>query len=94
MSRAATMALGKARAVRPRLSSPPTLVLKIAGGLALLALWEIVVRSLAPAYVARPTGIARVFLDVLADRQFAADAAATSTITATMASLCLKMREL
>jgi ABC-type nitrate/sulfonate/bicarbonate transport system permease component len=77
VSRGATVAFGKAHAAGPRLSAPPAIVLKVAGGLALLALWEIVVRALAPAYVARPTGIARVFLDVLADRQFAADSAAT-----------------
>lgn len=43
----------------------------------LLALWEIVVRALAPAYVARPTGIAPVFFEVLLDREFLAAAAAT-----------------
>src|SRR5262249_4069085 len=58
-----SLALGKAHAARPRLQAPPAIVLKLAGGLALLLVWEIVVRSLAPAYVARPTGIARVFVD-------------------------------
>jgi ABC-type nitrate/sulfonate/bicarbonate transport system permease component len=77
VSRGAVAAFGKGQALRPRVPAPPAVVLKLAGGIALLALWEIVVRSFAPAYVARPTGIARVFLDVLADRQFAADAAAT-----------------
>jgi ABC-type nitrate/sulfonate/bicarbonate transport system permease component len=77
VSRSAAIALADAREVRPHLSAPPAIVLKLAGGVVLLALWEIVVRALAPAYVARPTGIARVFFEVLADRQFLADAGAT-----------------
>jgi ABC-type nitrate/sulfonate/bicarbonate transport system permease component len=71
------MALGEARGASARRPTLPVPVLKVAGGLALLALWEIVVRSLAPAYVARPTGVARVFLEVLSDRQFLVDAGAT-----------------
>ena len=72
------MAIGGTGAVRPRMSaSPSVLLLKAGGGLVLLALCEIVVRAWAPAYVARPTGIARVFFEVLADRQFLADAGAT-----------------
>ncbi len=58
-----------------RLASP--LVLKLAAGLVLLALWEIVVRSLAPAYVARPSGIVKVFFSVMQDAQFLAAAGAT-----------------
>jgi len=52
-------------------------VLKAAAGLLLLALWEIVVRTLAPGYVARPSGIARVFSSVITDAQFLAAAGAT-----------------
>jgi ABC-type nitrate/sulfonate/bicarbonate transport system permease component len=54
-----------------------TLLLKVGGGLVLLAVWEIIVRAWAPAYVARPTGIARVFFSVLADAQFLSEAGAT-----------------
>lgn len=43
----------------------------------LLLLWEIVVRAFAPAYVARPTGIAKVFVAVVSDHQFLVDAGAT-----------------
>ena len=77
MSRGAALALGKSQTTGPRLPAPPAIVLKVAGGLVLLVIWEVVVRALAPAYVARPTGIARVFLEVLSDAQFAAAAAAT-----------------
>lgn len=53
------------------------LVPKLVAGVALLAAWEVVVRALAPAYVARPTGVATVFVKVLNDPQFLAAAAAT-----------------
>jgi len=53
------------------------LMLKAVGGVALLVLWELVVRAFAPSYVARPTGVASVFAKVLADPQFRAAAAAT-----------------
>jgi ABC-type nitrate/sulfonate/bicarbonate transport system permease component len=43
----------------------------------LLLAWETVVRAFAPGYVARPTGIARVFFTVATDPQFLAAAAAT-----------------
>lgn len=57
------------------LDSP--IVLKVVAGVVLLALWEGVVRAFAPAYVARPTGIARVFVGVITDPQFIAAAFAT-----------------
>lgn len=60
-----------------RFAALPVVALKAAAGLVLLALWEIVVRSLAPAYVARPSGIAAVFFGVIADAQFLAAARAT-----------------
>ena len=53
---------------------PPVFLLKVVAGVILLALWEVVVREFAPAYVARPTGVARVFFQVLADPQFLSDA--------------------
>ena len=52
-------------------------VLKAAAGLLLLLLWEMVVWGLAPGYVARPSGIARVFSSVITDAQFLAAAGAT-----------------
>jgi NitT/TauT family transport system permease protein len=57
------------------LSSP--LVLKAIAGIFLLALWEFVVRTLAPGYVARPSGIVKVFFAVINDAQFLAAAGAT-----------------
>lgn len=56
---------------------PSPLVLKTAAGVALLVLWEVTVRAFAPGYVARPSGIARVFLPVITDREFLSAAAAT-----------------
>ncbi|MCC6609864.1 MAG: ABC transporter permease [Burkholderiales bacterium] len=53
------------------------LAMKGIAGVVLLVLWEAVVRAFAPAYVARPTGVATVFVKVLADPQFRAAAAAT-----------------
>ncbi len=40
--------------------SNSTVLLKIGGGVFILALWELIVRALAPAYVAKPSGILRV----------------------------------
>lgn len=53
------------------------LALKTVAGIALFALWEITVRALAPDYVARPSGIAKVFFAVLTDAGFLKVAAAT-----------------
>jgi ABC-type nitrate/sulfonate/bicarbonate transport system permease component len=60
----------------------PPLALKAAAGAILLVLWEIVVRAFAPDYVARPTGIARVFSGVITDPQFLHAAAATLSAVA------------
>ena len=71
-------AAGAASDAAPRrgaLDSP--LVLKTAAGAILLAVWETVVRALAPAYVARPSGIAKVFFSVVTDAQFIDAAALT-----------------
>ncbi len=68
------MGAGSDKALGLRVSP---LVLKTCAGVAILALWEIIVHTLAPAYVARPSGIAHVFVSVIADPQFRAAAAAT-----------------
>lgn len=67
----------RAAAIDSRPSGPPPFVLKAVAGVVLLVLWEITVRGLAPDYVARPSGIARVFFTVLADPAFRAAAVAT-----------------
>jgi len=53
------------------------LFLKGAAGIVLLLLWEGVVRAYAPAYVARPSTIVKVFFPVITDAQFLAAAGAT-----------------
>lgn len=63
--------------------------LKFAAGLVLLSLWEAGVRSLAPAYVARPSGVATVFFRVLSDAQFLA--AARATLGAVVGGLLLSI---
>lgn len=55
----------------------PPAALKAVAGVILLVLWEVVVRAFAPDYVARPTGIVRVFASVITDAQFLAAAGAT-----------------
>ena len=60
---------------RPWYAAP--LALQLAAGVVLLGAWEIGVRMLAPAYVARPSRVVVVFLRVLSDAQFLAAAAAT-----------------
>ncbi|HET6492046.1 MAG TPA: ABC transporter permease [Burkholderiales bacterium] len=75
----ATLAQQPARAFAPavkRLLASP-LALKAGAGIVLLAAWEAVVRAFAPAYVAKPTGIARVFFAVISNEQFLAAAGAT-----------------
>jgi ABC-type nitrate/sulfonate/bicarbonate transport system permease component len=73
----ASAALLRAGAGNPAAAPVSPFVLKAAAGLLLLGLWEIVVWSLAPGYVARPSGIARVFVSVITDAQFLAAARAT-----------------
>lgn len=63
-------------APRSRILESPVF-LKAAAGLALLLLWEGVVSAWAPAYVARPSGIARVLWPVLRDPAFLVAAGAT-----------------
>ncbi|OGA38605.1 MAG: hypothetical protein A3G24_11010 [Betaproteobacteria bacterium RIFCSPLOWO2_12_FULL_62_13] len=68
-------AAGLVRGAKTLLASP--LLLKTAAGIVLLGAWEAVVRAFAPAYVAKPIGIARVFLEVVSDGPFLAAAGAT-----------------
>lgn len=75
MSRAGAAPFGGTGNPAPAPVSP--FVLKASAGLLLLVLWEIVVWGLAPGYVARPSGIARVFSAVITDAQFLAAAGAT-----------------
>lgn len=73
--------------VRAWLASP--LFLKVAAGVVLLLVWEITVRALAPAYVAKPLAIARVFFKVLGDPQFLA--AAWATLGAVLSGLAISL---
>jgi ABC-type nitrate/sulfonate/bicarbonate transport system permease component len=54
-----------------------TLAVKLVAGLVLLAVWELGVRAWAPAYVARPSGVAAVLPSVVASGAFLSAAAAT-----------------
>jgi len=55
------------------------LALRLVAGLVLLAVWELGVRAWAPAYVARPTGVAAVLWSVASSRDFLVATAATLT---------------
>jgi ABC-type nitrate/sulfonate/bicarbonate transport system permease component len=59
-----------------RLASSPWIVRLIAG-VVLLSIWELGVRAWAPAYVARPSGVAAVFASVITSGAFLSAAAAT-----------------
>jgi ABC-type nitrate/sulfonate/bicarbonate transport system permease component len=54
-----------AAAAEPGAGANATVLVKIAGGLAILALWEIVARGFAATYVARPSGILSVLPETL-----------------------------
>jgi len=75
----------RATAAQSTLDSP--VFLKLVAGIALLLVWEGVVRALAPAYVAKPSGIAAVFLRVLGDTEFLT--AAWSTLSSVFAGLAV-----
>ncbi len=78
MAQVASAALAAVPAeVSPKHARGQAIALKCAAGAVLLALWEIVVRLAAPAYVARPSGIVRAFVPVITDAQFLAAAGAT-----------------
>ena len=82
-----TVAPGRAL---PGLRESP-LFLRAVAGAVLLLLWEVVVRAFAPAYVARPSGIVKVFATVASDPQFLADAGATlgAVVAGLIASIVL-----
>jgi ABC-type nitrate/sulfonate/bicarbonate transport system permease component len=82
---AALGATGSGKKLRVALDSP--IFLKAAAGFALLLLWEGIVRALAPAYVAKPTGIAAVFIRVVSDADFLA--AAWATLSSVFAGLAI-----
>lgn len=88
---ARTMAAGTG--VAPRSGSrewaASPVFLKIAAGAVLLLAWEVTVRALAPAYVAKPSGIATVLVRVLADTQFLA--AAWATLSAVVQGLAISI---
>lgn len=68
-------AAGFANGARTLFASSPAL--KILAGVVILLAWEGIVRAFAPAYVAKPSGIARVLFPVLNNPQFLAAAGAT-----------------
>ncbi|MBI4275736.1 MAG: ABC transporter permease [Rhizobiales bacterium] len=51
-------------------SRPTPATLRLTAGLAILLLWEIVVRALAPAYVAKPSGVVMAIPHVIVDPVF------------------------
>ncbi len=83
---AQAMTAGGAR-LRQWATSP--VLLKLAAGVVLLLAWELTVRQFAPAYVAKPTGIASVLGRVLADPQFLA--AAWATLSAVVMGLAISI---
>src|SRR5207237_4676138 len=62
--------------LRRRLAGSP-LALKLAGGVVVLGAWEVVVRLAAPAYVAKPSGIAVALPSVLTSGAVLSAAATT-----------------
>jgi len=54
-----------------------TLLVKLAGGVVLLGIWEVGARAWAPAYVARPSGVLAVLPAVITSGAFLSAAAAT-----------------
>ena len=66
---------------KPALPSSPFLP-RLIVGVAILALWEIVVRALAPAYVAKPSTVAMAIPRVIVDPAFLNATAATLTAVA------------
>lgn len=58
-----------------RATSP--LLIKLVAGVILLAIWELGVSAFAPAYVARPSGVAAVFWPVVSSPEFLSAAADT-----------------
>jgi ABC-type nitrate/sulfonate/bicarbonate transport system permease component len=69
--------LEEGRGARLSRLASSAVVVKLAAGVALLMVWELGVRAWAPAYVARPSGIAAVFGSVITSGAFLSAAAAT-----------------
>ena len=65
------------RATSARQGALGAIVPRLIAGLTIMALWEIVVRWLAPAYVAKPTTVALAFPRVIVDPNFLNATAAT-----------------
>jgi ABC-type nitrate/sulfonate/bicarbonate transport system permease component len=102
MSGRASEALSPAAATptRPAASSwSGTALPRLVAGLAILLVWELVVRGFAPAYVAKPSGIAAVLPRVVADPAFwratfttlaaVAEGLAIAVVTGTVAGLAM-----
>ena len=100
MARATLRVLARVPAVSAALALPATgavgkrwwtspLLLKLVAGVAILVLWQWVVEAFAPSYVARPTGIARVFGKVVADEAFLG--AVVATLRAVVGGLLLSI---
>ncbi len=83
MTAAAAAALGRVRAGFPG----GDLGLKVAGGLVIAVLWQVLVGAFAPPYVAKPTGIVLAIPEVLSSPQFLH--AAWSTLWAVARGLVL-----
>jgi NitT/TauT family transport system permease protein len=66
-----------------------TLVPRLICGAVILALWEIIVRALAPAYVAKPTTVAMAVPHVIVDPQFLA--ATVNTLVAVAEGLAITL---
>ena len=62
--------LAEPRAAEPRSVAVSDAAVRIVAGLVILALWEIGCRLWAPVFVARPSGIAMVFPQVIASAEF------------------------
>jgi len=78
-----------AEALTARNGALSPLAVRLLAGIVLLAIWELGVRAWAPAYVARPTGVAAVLWSVATSRQFLI--AAGATLTAVLEGLAIAL---
>lgn len=65
-----------------RLTGPSTAISRVLTGIAILAIWEVVVRALAPHYVAKPSNVALAIPRVIVDPAFLEAARVTLTAVA------------
>ena len=65
-----TAAVGKAPAMRVAASHTGSFVPRLLTGLAIVLVWEIVVRAFAPAYVAKPSTVVLAIPRVIVDPTF------------------------